>query len=442
MFKFQTGMGPRSRLPLSPSMEARLSDDASTSQDSLASTGSNQELKTQLDTTLAEVEAITTQLEKQKLPNGNENQRSPNAQASNIEVNTSTSPSQQNAPPKPRRLSKDMVETHSQHRRSSEKADVAVKAGTNDASRKNSEETGARARNPVRKNSNSNTLPHLSNKNLANNDNVPKVTPRSTMGTKNDSGATKPLLITQNSWASRDQGINSKSAAASGKALQNKRTVSPNSNQPHSPTQDAPNSNIIVGRAQLSTTEPRKASLSSNLNDNSNGDIHSFSNSRNVWERRASSQSTSGVSNLADNPRSGSQSAYNMSASVEGQQIGGGVGPNPVSVAFQLQRGGFRNNRDFWEQRGAMRQKQTPDLVIDLPVSSLSTSPNRTQSSSPPSSASSISVASANTAAVAPLPRPRKSISPADNSAANVDSDDKDRPRVNMGKPSAKPRKL
>ena len=61
----QTGMGPRSRLPLSPSMEARLSDDTSASQDSLVSTGSNQELKTQLDTTLAEVEAITTQLEKQ-----------------------------------------------------------------------------------------------------------------------------------------------------------------------------------------------------------------------------------------------------------------------------------------------------------------------------------------------------------------------------------------
>merc|ERR1719412_2493162 len=107
----ETGMGPRSRLPLSPSMEARLSDDASTSQDSLASTGSNQELKTQLDSTLAEVEAITAQLEKQKLPNGNEKQRSPSSQASNIEINTSTSPSQQNAPPKPRRLSKDMVET-------------------------------------------------------------------------------------------------------------------------------------------------------------------------------------------------------------------------------------------------------------------------------------------------------------------------------------------
>ena len=55
--------GPRSRLPVSPDMEARLS----TSQDSLASsTGSNRELKTQLDSTLAEVEAIAEHLEKQK----------------------------------------------------------------------------------------------------------------------------------------------------------------------------------------------------------------------------------------------------------------------------------------------------------------------------------------------------------------------------------------
>ena len=101
-------MGPRSRLPLSPSLEARLSDDTSASQDSLVSTGSNQELKTQLDTTLAEVEAITTQLEKQKLPSNDESQRSPTFQASTIEVNTS--PLQQHAPPKPRRLSKDSSE--------------------------------------------------------------------------------------------------------------------------------------------------------------------------------------------------------------------------------------------------------------------------------------------------------------------------------------------
>merc|ERR1711976_413058 len=45
-------------------MEARLS----TSQDSLSSSGSNRELKTQLDSTLAEVEAIAEHLEKQKKP--------------------------------------------------------------------------------------------------------------------------------------------------------------------------------------------------------------------------------------------------------------------------------------------------------------------------------------------------------------------------------------
>ena len=34
-------------------------------------------------------------------------------------------------------------------------------------------------------------------------------------------------------------------------------------------------------------------------------------------------------------------------------------------------RGGFRSNRDFWNQRVAIqqKQKQTPDLVLDLPAS-------------------------------------------------------------------------
>ena len=33
-------------------------------------------------------------------------------------------------------------------------------------------------------------------------------------------------------------------------------------------------------------------------------------------------------------------------------------------------RGGFRSNRDFWTQRTAIqqKQKQTPDLVLDLPA--------------------------------------------------------------------------
>ena len=425
-------MGPRSRLPLSPSMEARLSDDTSASQDSLVSTGSNQELKTQLDTTLAEVEAITTELEKQKLPSNDENQRSPIFQTSTIEVNTS--PSQQQAPPKPRRLSKDSSELQPQQRRSSEQGDGYTKAVGIVGPRKSSEETGARARNPVKKYSNSNTLPHPPEK-LSENEKVPKVTPRTTSTAKHDSGSSKPLLITQSSWASRDQGINVKSATASSKVLQTKRATSPKQNKSPSPPHDTQNTNANVGRSQLSKAEARKGSLASNQIDNPN---------KSVWERRASSQSTTSASNLADQQNSGQQ-VYNMSASVEGaQQLGGVVGPNPVSVAFQLQRGGFRNNRDFWEQRGAMRQKQTPDLVIDLPVSSLSTSPNGTQSSSPPSSASTASVSSANTAAVAPLPRPRKSISPSDNPAANNDSADKDQVRAGntVGRPSAKPRKL
>ena len=438
-------MGPRSRLPLSPSMEARLSDDTSTSQDSLASTGSNQELQTQLDSTLAEVEAITIELEKQKLPNtGNEKQRSPMSQASNIEVNPSTSPTQQQAPPKPRRLSKDAIDLQPQQRRASEKGDGGSTIVASDGMRKNSEDTGARARNIAKKYSNANTLPHTSEKvsSTPDIDKVPKVTPRSNISAKNDTtGSTKPLLITQSSWASRDQGINSKSATASAKVLQTKRATSPKLSQSHSSTNDTQKTKAIGGKPEAPAGVNRKASLASQQCDNpNNGDIRSSSNSRTVWERRASSQSTTSASGLADH--NSAQPSYNMSASLEGSQQIGGVGPNPVSMAFQLQRGGFRNNRDFWEQRGAMRQKQTPDLVIDLPVSSLSTSPTRTQSSSPPSSASSVSIPSANTAAVAPLPRPRKSISPSNNHAANIDSDDKNLARANTGKPSAKPRKL
>jgi hypothetical protein len=308
---------------------------------------------------------------------------------------------------------------------------------------------GARMRNPAKKYSNDQSLPRTleTASSVPNVEKMPKVTPRSNVPAKNDStssGSSKPLLITQGSWASRDQGMNSKSAAASAKALQNKRATSPKQKPSYSSTSNTQDTNDHEGRAHSSHVETRKGSISSQQNDNpNNGDVQPFPNSRNVWERRASSQSTTSASNAAD--QNNSQPLPNMSASVEGaHQIGGigGVGPNPVSVAFQLQRGGFRNNRDFWEQRGAMRQKQTPDLVIDLPVSSLSTSHNRTQSSSPPSSASSASVSSANTAAVAPLPRPRKSISPSNNPAANIESDDKDQTRSNTGKPAAKPRKV
>ena len=328
------------------------------------------------------------------------------------------------------------MDIQAQPRRSSEQVDTTGRSAVLESSRKNSEDTGgARARNAARKHSNSSTLPKPSDRTSSANDceKAPKVTPRSNVNSKNDPGGARPLLITQNSWASRDQGINMKSATASAKILHNKKATSTQ----EKPTADTLNINSNGGHANGA----RKASLASAQNDNSNNaEIPSFSSSRNIWERRASSQSTASASNLAD--RNGGQSQYNMSASVEGNQQVGVVGPNPVSVAFQLQRGGFRNNRDLWEQRGAMRQKQTPDLVIDLPVSSLSTSPNRTQSSSPPSSASSASVASANTAAVAPLPRPRKSISPSDNPAANIEYDDKPPTRATAAKPSAKPRKL
>ena len=46
------------------------------------------------------------------------------------------------------------------------------------------------------------------------------------------------------------------------------------------------------------------------------------------------------------------------------------LGPTAQQEAGSL-RGGFRSNRDFWNQRVAIqqKQKQTPDLVLDLPAS-------------------------------------------------------------------------
>ena len=430
-------MGPRSRLPLSPSMEARLSDDTSTSQDSLVSTGSNQELKTQLDTTLAEVEAITQELEKKKLPK-HVKQKSSVVESLNAEMDASISPPQhQQAPPKPRRASRDFVELQSNQRRASQQNDIVNNAKTVETSKMIGGETGARMRDPTKKYSS---------------ETAPKVTPRSSVPGKKEStssGSSNSPLITQSSWASRDQGLNTTSAAASARALKNSRVTSPKPKQSSSSISDTQAKNGGEEKAPLSTVETRKASITSQQNDNSsNGDVRSISNSRDLWQRRASTQSNTHAADSQE--RKQSYDSSNMSISVGSAQEaglgGGGVGPNPVSAAFQqsaaLQRGGFRNNRDFWEQRGAMRQKQTPDLVLDLPVSSLSTSPNRTQSASPPSSASVGAVPSANTAAVAPLPRPRKSISPSNNPAANNESDDKDQTPAKNVKPSARPRQL
>ena len=418
-------MGPRSRLPLSPSMEARLSDDTSTSQDSLVSTGSNQELKTQLDSTLAEVEAITQELEKKKLPK-HVKQTSPVVESSKAEMDASTSPPQhQQAPPKPRRASRDFVEIQSNQRRASQQNDIVNKAKTVETPKTIGGETGARVRDPTKKYSS---------------ETAPKITPRSSVAGKKDSTSScssNAPLITQSSWASRDQGLNTTSAAASARALRNSKATAPKPKQ----------SSSSISDTQVKNGGDEKAA--SQQNDNSsNGDVRSFSNSRDLWQRRASTQSNTHASDPQE--RKQSYDSSNMSISVGSAQDagvgGGGVGPNPVSAAFQqsaaLQRGGFRNNRDFWEQRGAMRQKQTPDLVLDLPVSGLSTSPNRTQSASPPSSASVGAVSSANTAAVAPLPRPRKSISPSNNPAANNESDDKDQPPAKNVKPSARPRQL
>jgi len=70
--------------------------------------------------------------------------------------------------------------------------------------------------------------------------------------------------------------------------------------------------------------------------DGLNSEQKAFSLHKNMWERRSGSTSGSG----------GTEEVGSL-------------------------RGGFRSNRDFWNQRVAIqqKQKQTPDLVLDLPAS-------------------------------------------------------------------------
>ena len=167
--------------------------------------------------------------------------------SSTIEVNTSTSPTQQQqAPPKPRRLSKDCLDNQSQQRRSSQQSDKNV--GALEGPRKTSEGTGARNRNPVKKYSNGNPMQRTleTASSVPNMENLPKVTPRSNAPVKNganSSTSSKPLLITQGSWASRDEGMNFKSAAASAKVLRNKRSTSPKPKQSFASSNDTQDTN-------------------------------------------------------------------------------------------------------------------------------------------------------------------------------------------------------
>ena len=101
---------------------------------------------------------------------------------------------------------------------------------------------------------------------------------------------------------------------------------------------------IVDGEEDPNNGARRTSTSSLGANTNSNGGI--FAKSRSIWERRTSQQC------------------------VAGDGAGDVAGQDDNAV-----RGGFRSNRDFWEQRVTMRQKQTPDLVLDLPVNTLSTSP-------------------------------------------------------------------
>merc|ERR1719376_806602 len=108
---------------------------------------------------------------------------------------------------------------------------------------------------------------------------------------------------------------------------------------------------------------------------------------RDLWERRTSFQSPS-------TPRRPTKASSPSGSSVTSSSL------PPVTSSEDgdetpLAKGGFRNNRDFWEQRVTMRQKQTPDLVMDLP---LSTSP---KNSLPPTAGAGAAAAASAGAATA-----------------------------------------
>ncbi len=232
-------MAPRCRMPLSPSMEARLSN----SQDSLISTGSNQELKTQLDSTLAEVEAIAEQLEKKQ-------KKRPSLEKSPSDANSNNKPK-----PTVRRKASEQILASS----------TSASNGSNGA-----QNGGARPR-----------------------DNQPHPLTRSSLGGASasdvsTSSSNEPaVMLRQGSWASREH----------------------------------------ISASPLTTATSRGYQ---------DGERKAFSKNKTLWERRSSAQSTGGLAT--------------STASDEGV------------------RGGFRSNRDFWNQRAAMKQKQTPDLVLDLPA--------------------------------------------------------------------------
>ena len=244
-----------------------------------------QELKTQLDSTIAEVEAIAEHLEKQK--------SSPSSESGSVErrqkLSETTPPS---AAPKPtlRRVS-----------------------------------SGGDSATPQ-------PQPRPTPRTIKSDDSKSKQSPPPSQPQPPKEDTTNRVFLRQSSWASREQ----------------------------------------IGDDDDNVTR-RTSTSSLGANTPSNGGI--FAKNRSLWERRTSQQNPVQVDD-------------------------GAVGQDDNGNAV---RGGFRSNRDFWEQRVTMRQKQTPDLVLDLPVSTLSTSPGApaitmTTDASP---------TGATPAMVVPIPKPR-----------------------------------
>ena len=94
--------------------------------------------------------------------------------------------------------------------------------------------------------------------------------------------------------------------------------------------------------------------------------LSEVSSTPSVMLRQSSWASREAVNSGSGNPNDGK--SFNLNKTLwekrsTTEEIGAG------STGTSSLRGGFRSNRDFWNQRVAIqqKQKQTPDLVLDLP---------------------------------------------------------------------------
>jgi len=366
-------LSARSRLPVSPSIEIHLREKSSattSSTDSLLSSGSNQELRTQLDSELAHVDALTTEVE---------------------HLSRSSSAAPTTPPPKPRRVSKTLSNTPT----------TETSAANNNSVKGTTEVGGARSRRhtPGRQ---------MSHEDKRNNNSPPAVAPRTLPRPSNTGGQTSKqtapstgVRLKQSSWASRDGGGTVASSLC--------HTVHDDSVESGIDFRKA--SNITIGHV---TTHH------DHVDDNDDDTSFSAKAARDLWERRTSFQSPAAsrksVTTQPGNNHPKLPTAV-PTALTDNQSVtneGGNGNPNP---------------RAFWEQREQRTMKHTPDLIADCTPGDasethpLSTSPKNSKGTAAAAATATVKAVPAQVTVVAsvpPLPRPRTNAPPAATSGTAV----------------------